>query len=366
MTNTAKRYIVETQKITDNISVIREKAGEAMVYAVVKCDGYGTGCRNLTRVCAENGLRRFAVTEVREAQSVVAETVPEELLMLTSVTSLEDVHALAQCGAAFTVASFADAQLLSDYCAQQGKPLCAHIKIDTGMGRRGFLPEQTEQVISLYYRFPEIHFTGIYTHFGHAFDPKATREQYGRFCAVLAALEKEGINPGVRHCCNSVSTFHHPEMALDAVRVGSALLGRILGGSKFGLQRTGMCHASIECVRELPKGATIGYGGIYRTKKPTRVALCSVGGHNGFGLSLKPGLQSTDTGLLDLLAIIRNRLTKRDVPTVQIGGKRCNVLGCICSEAVMIDVTGVPCEAGDTALFDINPLMLCDMEVEYV
>lgn len=366
MESTVKTYIVETEKIAHNIRLIQERVGEAMVYAVVKCDGYGTGCRNLTRVCADNGLRRFAVTEVREAESVVAETTPEELLMLTSVTRTEDVQALVQCGSTFTVASQADARLLSAYCAQHNMPLSAHIKIDTGMGRRGFLPEQTEEIIQLYYQYPEIHFTGIYTHFGHAFDPKATQAQYDKFLSVLTALEKAGINPGVRHCCNSVATFHHTHMALDAVRAGSCLLGRIIGGGKFGLQRTGICHAPIECVRTLPKGSTIGYGGIFRTKKDTQVALCSVGGHNGFGLRLMPGVQSTSTGLMDLLAIIRNRLTGRDVPTVTVGGKKCRVLGCICSEAVMIDVTGIPCQSGDTAQFDINPLMLNDMNVEYV
>lgn len=366
MENTAKRYIVETDKIAHNITCIRQRAGEAIVYAVVKCDGYGTGCRNLARVCAENGLRRFAVTEVREARAVAAETVPEELLMLTSVTALEDAKALDDCGATFTVASLEDARLLQQYCSAHAKQVAAHVKIDTGMGRRGFLPQQVQDVTSLYYRFPEIRFTGIYTHFAHAFDPKATKQQYEAFCSVLAALEKEGIDPGVRHCCNSVATFRYPEMALDAVRAGSCLLGRILGGSKYGLQRTGMCQAGIECVRTLPKGSTIGYGSIYRTKKETKVALCSVGGHHGFGLSLKPGLQSTGTGLLDLLAIVRNRLTKRDVPTVTVGGKQCRVLGCICSEAVMIDVTNVSCQPGDVAQFDINPLMLNDMEVEYV
>lgn len=366
MKNVTKKYIVEKDKIIHNISVIQSKAGEAMVYAVVKCDGYGTGCANLVRLCADSGLRRFAVTEVREAQIVAGETVPEELLMLNSVKNAEDIAALAAVGTTFTVTSTEDAELLSAYCSNQSCRLTAHIKIDTGMGRRGFLPGEVQSVIDLYYRFPEIKFTGIYTHFGHAFDPKATKQQYDQFCKVLAAIKQAGIHPGVRHCCNSVATFHYPEMALDAVRAGSCLLGRILGGSRFGLQRTGMCHAPIECVRTLPKGSTIGYGGIYRTKKETRVALCSVGGHNGFGLSLKPGTQSPVTGLMDLLAIIRNRLTGRDVPTVTISGKTCKVLGCICSEAVMIDVTGVACEAGDEVLFDINPLMLNDMEVEYI
>ncbi len=361
-----KRYIVERDKIIHNIETIQNQVGDAMVYAVVKCDGYGTGCRNLVRVCADSGLRRFAVTEVREAQTVAEETLPEELLMLTSVTCMEDVTALAAVQATFTVASTEDALLLRDYCQSHSCRLSAHIKIDTGMGRRGFFPENAEEITDLYYRFPEISFTGIYTHFGHVFDPNATKEQYKKFCSVLSALERAGIQPGVRHCCNSVATFHYPEMALDAVRAGSSLLGRILGGSKYGLQRTGMCHATIECVRQLPKGSAIGYGSIYRTKKPTRVALCSVGGHNGFGVSLKPGLQSPGTGLLDLFAIIRNRLTGRDLPTVTVGGRQCRVLGCICSEAVMIDVTSVPCQAGSEALFDINPLMLHDIEVEYV
>ena len=366
MDNHVKRYIVEKDKIVSNISVIKNHVKEAMVYAVVKCDGYGTGCRNLVRVCADSGLRRFAVTEVREAQIVAEETTPEELLMLTSATSMEDVEALAAAGATFTVASAEDAKLLQDYCATKQCRVAAHIKIDTGMGRRGFLPQDHAAVSDLYFRFPEIQFTGIYTHFGHAFDPKATKEQYRQFCQVLDALNKAGIDPGVRHCCKSVATFHYPEMALDAVRAGSCLLGRIIGGSKYGLRRTGMCHAPIECVRTLPKGATIGYGSIYRTKKPTKVALCGIGGHHGFGLSLKPGVQSPATGLLDLLAIIRNRLTGRDVPTVTIGGKACRVLGCICSEAVMIDVTGVDCKPGDEALFDINPLMRNDMEVFYI
>ncbi len=366
MQSTEKKYIVETEKIRKNIACIRERAGDAAVYAVVKCDGYGTGCRALTRVCAESGLRRFAVTEVREAQIVAQETTPEELLMLTCVGSTAQVHELAQCGATFTVASEADAALLHEYCTAHDMQLCAHIKIDTGMGRRGFLPEECGQLPALIRRYPMLRFTGIYTHFGHALDPKATQAQYRRFCEVIQTLCAAGIDPGVRHCCNSTATFRYPQMAMDAVRVGSALLGRILGGERYGLARTGICAAQIESVRTLPKGSTIGYGGIYRTRKPTRVALCPVGGHHGFGLSLKPGQQSLLTGALDTLAIVRNRVTGRDIPTVTIGQRRCRVLGCICSEAVMIDVTDVPCQAGDTALFDINPLMRNDMEVEYV
>lgn len=366
MQSMEKKYIVETQKLQKNIELIRARAGEAAVYAVVKCDGYGTGCRALTRVCASSGLRRFAVTEVREAQIVAQEAAPEELLMLTCVSSQAQIEALAQCGATFTVASQADAALLEEYCAAHDVELCAHIKIDTGMGRRGFLPQEHERLIELYRSAVHLRFTGIFTHFAYALDPKATQEQYDKFCVVLHALAEAGIDPGVRHCCNSIATFRYPQMALDAVRVGSALLGRIPGGERYGLERTGMCVAPIESVRTLPKGASIGYGGIFRTRKPTRVALCAVGGHNGFALALKPGQQSVLTGALDTLAIVRNRLTGRDIPTVRIAGRSCRVLGCICSEAVMIDVTGVPCEAGDAVLLDINPLMRNDMDVEYV
>lgn len=363
---TEKTYFVETDKIAHNIDVLRKRVGPAKIYAVVKCDGYGTGCAAMTRVCAENGLRRFAVTEVAEAQCVAQQTRPEELLMLTAVAGEADMQTLVDCGATFTVAGTADAGRLSDFAESRGLRLNVHVKVDTGMGRRGFLPQQAEEILAVYRDYPALHVTGIYTHFAHAFDPKATKTQFEKFRAVLAALEQAGVDPGTRHCCNSVAAFHHPDMALDAVRVGSALLGRILGGDRFGLRRTGICLAPVESVRQLPGGSTIGYGSIYRTRRQTTVALCSVGGHHGFGLFLRPGCQSPMTGVLDLLAIIRNRLTGRDIPTAKIGGKTCRVLGCICTEAVMLDVTGIPCHPGDIAAFDINPMFLRDIPVRYI
>ena len=359
---------INLNHIEENLKNMQALVGrESRFLAVIKTDGYGHGAVPVAEFLeGKEALYGYAVATIEEALELRGHHIKKPILVL-GYTFPEQYSLLTEHNIIPTVFREDSLQALSEAAVKAGRTIPVHIKVDTGMGRIGFpaevrMAEQVAEAVKL----PHIKATGIYTHFAHAFDPKATKQQYEAFCSVLAALEKEGIDPGVRHCCNSVATFRYPEMALDAVRAGSCLLGRILGGSKYGLQRTGMCHAGIECVRTLPKGSTIGYGSIYRTKKETKVALCSVGGHHGFGLSLKPGLQSTGTGLLDLLAIVRNRLTKRDVPTVTVGGKQCRVLGCICSEAVMIDVTNVSCQPGDVAQFDINPLMLNDMEVEYV
>ncbi len=365
MAGSGKRYVVEKEKIAHNICRVRQTVGDAAVYAVIKANGYGTGCENLAGVCAENGIRRFAVTERREAEAA-AGFPHEEILMMTQVTDPEEIAALDRLGVTFTVASEASAEALAAYCRSRQTQLRAHVKVDTGMGRRGFRAEDIQAVQALYGRYPELDFVGIYTHFCDAADRKLTEGQYRRFQNMLAALKQAGIDPGLRHCCGSGGTFYHPEMVLDGVRVGSALLGRVVGGSKFGLQRTGICHVPIESAGVLPKGATVGYGAVYRTSRETETAVCAVGCHHGLGVSSRAGRQSGMRNIITLLWLVKNRLPQRDVPHARINGVDCPVLGCISAEAVTLDVTGAACKPGDTALFDINPLMLNDVQIEYI
>ena len=281
--------------------------------------------------------------------------------LTVAVALLLLIPELARLGVTFTVASEMDAINLSQYAVK------AHIKVDTGMGRRGFLAEDAQSVVSLYGKYPNIRFTGIYTHFANGSDRKATRLQFDRFRAVLDTLHKAGIEPGLRHCCASTTVFGDEDMLLDGVRIGSALLGRVTGmaGGKE-LARTGMCQVTIEAVRSLPKGATAGYGGVYRAPRDMQVAVCAIGTHNGVGVAPQVGVQQPMKGLRSLLWIIRNRLTGRSVPTALIGGKRCKLVGTVYSETVMVDVTDVPCQPGDTALFDINPILLHDVLVKFI
>lgn len=364
MAQSGKRYIVEKEKIAHNIRCIRQAVGEGVVYAVIKSNGYGVGCRELAGICAENGIRRFTVTGRREAEAAAA--LPhQEILMMTQVRDAEEIAALERLGVTFTVASADCAGILAAYCRSRQTRLRVHVKVDTGMGRRGFRWEDGQAIRTLYGKYPELDFVGIYTHFSDGGNQKLTREQYSRFARVLTLLEEEGIRPGLRHCCGSAATFRHPEYHLDGVRVGSALLGRIVGGGAFGLQRTGMCHVPVESVEILPKGATVGYGAVYRAPRQMQVAICAIGCHHGLGTGGRAGVQSPGKSVVAMLRLLKHGLLRQNLPYAMIHGVKCPVLGCIGTETVTLDVTGVSCQAGDVALFDINPLMLNDVDVAF-
>lgn len=356
-----KIYLVEKQKIAANIRALGDRVGSRKIYAALKANAYGLGAVEMARVCGENGLTNFAVTDVKTAKAVLEAGIPVEEVLLMVSADPSEIPELAQLGITFTVASEQDAINLSEYAVR------AHIKVDTGMGRRGFLAQDAEKIASLYTSYPNIQFTGIYTHFANGGDRKATRLQFDRFRAVLDTLRKAGIEPGLRHCCASTTVFGDAVLLLDGVRIGSALLGRVTGmAGNQKLARTGMCQVTVEAVRSLPKGATAGYGGVYRAPRDMQVAVCAIGTHNGVGVAPQVGVQAPITGLKNLLRLIRNRLSGHTVPTALIGGKRCKVVGTVYSETVMLDVTDVPCQPGDTALFDVNPILLHDVPVKFI
>ncbi|MBQ8974159.1 MAG: alanine racemase, partial [Oscillospiraceae bacterium] len=252
-------YVVEREKLEHNIAAVRERAGDAAVYAAVKADGYGVGCLALARVCESCGIKRFAVTSGQEAAALTRGGVGyEEILMLTPTSDIREIEELSAMGVTFTAASVEDARALSKLWYTCGRKPRAHIKLDTGMGRRGFTAAQSGELAELYDRFSDIEFTGIYTHLCSGYDGRLAKRQYRTFKAVTDALTAQGISVGLRHIASSAALFYQPQMRMDAVRVGSALFGRMAGAERFGLLPTGRCFVEIESVRTLPKGSTVG------------------------------------------------------------------------------------------------------------
>ena len=356
---TSSSYIIEKDKIANNIAQLRHYVGNRTIYAVLKSDGYGLGCLEMAILCFENGLRHFAVCNRKDAETVAAAVPVEELLLLSSADSA-DIPKLADLGVTFTVTSEKDLQFLEYYHAR------VHVKVDTGMGRRGFSMAETEDIIRLYRKYPGVCFAGIYTHFSDGTNRRTTQLQFSRFQSVLKALEQKGIQPGIRHCCASTSFSMDVNMLLDGVRIGSAFLGRFKNAEEKGFLRTGFCCARIECVRQVQKGTTIGYGSIFRAKKTMRIAICPVGTHNGFAIAAQIGKADLIKRIWILIQKTRNMLTNRCFPGAVIHGMWCPVIGRICSEAVMLDVSDVVCNPGDIAVLDINPLYLYNVPIEFV
>lgn len=357
---TSKCYVVEKQKVGHNIQLLRQRAGSRIIYAVLKANGYGLGSAEMAKLCSACGLRRFAVTELCDAEKIAASGVEmDELLLLTSAFP-QEIDRLIELGVTFTVASQEDAANLA------GRQVRAHIKVDTGMSRRGFPAEDPQTIAALYEKYPDIQFTGIYTHFANGYDRKGTLAQFDRFRGVLQTLEEKGIAPGTRHCCSSPAILGDEAMLLDGIRVGSALLGRFSDTLNMGFQRTGVCYVPVESVRQLPKGAQVGYSGLFTTRRPMTTALCPLGLHNGFGHSYLTGTVRPGVEIFQALSAFRKRIRGDGVPGGILNGHRCKALGSICSEMVILDVTGVPCKSGDMVQFDINPLMLNDVPVLYL
>ena len=200
-----KRYLVERELIQNNIQVLQKKAGSAVIWAVLKGNGYGLGLLPMAETCRAAGLDHFAVTEIAEARALREggfETEP--ILMLQPTADADEITALLPLHVIFTISSTEDASVLAGLAAQAGVTAEAHIKIDTGMGRYGFLPEEMEKITPVYHYMDTIHVTGIYTHLHSAFcDKKATKAQIESFNRVLAALREAGIEPGMAHILNS-------------------------------------------------------------------------------------------------------------------------------------------------------------------
>lgn len=361
-----KAYIVDAAALRRNLKKLTKLAGSTPVWAVLKGDGYGLGTVPMAALCSDAGVTRFAVTELREARALrVAGFSDAKILMLRPTTDPDELRQLLEMDVVLTVSSASDADILREIAKRRCRPAEVHVKIDTGMGRYGFLPDERSEILSVYADRRSFSVSGIYTHFSSAAcDKRRTFRQAKRFQSVLDVVLAAGYAPGEAHCCNSPAFLLYPKLSMGGVRLGSALLGRLCCPGNFALEHVGWCETTVEELRELPKGATCGYGALWRAKRPTRIAVLPVGWYNGFGC----GRLCSCAGFFDFLrqarAALRELLFGRNL-RVEIGGRSCPVIGRIGAMHTVCDVTDIDVRPGDTAVFDINPLMCKGMDVVY-
>jgi len=359
-------YVVEKEALEGNIRVIREKADGVPVWAVLKGDGYGLGIVPMAKLLREQGILRYCVTEVGEVRALRDAGFQEEkILMLRPTADRAEIEQLLDLNAIFTVSSRDDAVALNGIAAARSTVAEAHIKIDTGMGRYGFLPGEMDKLVQVYQYMDSIAVSGVYTHFACAFcSRRKTEQQFERFQNVLNQLAGRGFETGEVHCCNSSAFFRFPDMYLGGVRVGSALLGRLSLRGSFGLQRVGWCESAVGEIRWLPKGEGTGYGGAWRARKNTRLAIIPVGWYNGFGVEYGRDVFRLRDCLRGGLSYLKAWLTGKKL-WVKINGQRCPVRGHVGMLHTAVDVTKTECHAGDPAVLDISPLFQKGMDIEY-
>ncbi|HCR39060.1 MAG TPA: alanine racemase [Synergistaceae bacterium] len=317
------RMEVSLDNLRYNYRLIREHVKGARVIAVVKANAYSLGIIQASWALRGAGADFFAVATPDEAIEMREGGITSPVLVLgTSPYSVAGEYVRLGIRSAITDPMMARA--LSAEAVRQGRKAFVHIKIDSGLGRIGFIPGYTLEAVEDIVSLPGIEAEGAFTHFALADtgDMTYTREQYSRFLKALEQLSSKGIRFRMRHCCNSAATLETPEMALDAVRPGHIIVGMYPSPEVKRSIIVKPCFefkTSIGLIRELPPGTGVSYGLDYITEKNERIAQLPIGYADGYYRELwNKGAE------------------------VLIGGVRCPVVGRICMDQMMVNVTAVP------------------------
>ena len=298
---------------------------------IVKADAYGHGAVSVARKLEQLGAEYLAVACLDEAAELRQAGVTAPILIL-GYTPVENAGLLLDYGITQTVYDGEMAKALSAAATAAGKRLKIHLKADTGMSRLGWLcsdPAATAEAMAAVCALPGLEAEGIYTHFANADgDEDYTMAQFTRFLDLLAALEERGITFPIRHCAASAAVLNFPCTYLDMVRPGVALYGHYPDPSCEGLDGPGLrpvmtLKTRVASVKEVPAGTPVSYGCTHVLDRDTKLAALTIGYADGL-----PRLCS------DRLEVL-------------VGGKRAPIVGRICMDMCMADVTGLEVLPGD-------------------
>jgi len=352
--------LIDKENLKNNIELIKciSRESNTKIIAVVKGNGYGIGIVEYTKLLIENGIDFFAVASVDEAITLRNAGIENEILMLTPIAIKEDLEKLIENNITLTIGSDKVTKLVEEICNAKQKDVKAHIKIDTGFGRHGFLYSDIKEVINIIKKFNKIKIEGIYSHFATSLakSRKYVDVQYKRFENVINELEKNNIEFKFKHICNSTAFLKYSDLRLNTARIGSAFLG-MTGNSNDKFKMVSKLKTKVIEIKELPKGFDIGYGTTYKTKRNTKIAIIPVGYQDGLGMTIKDQrfkfLSKVKKIINNLLGILNT-----DFEKVCINGKMYNIIGQIGMCSSIIDITGSNIKEGEEVYINIRPLFV--------
>ncbi len=316
--NGRNQRIIDPEAITRNLLRIRaslpQKTG---LIAVVKADGYGHGAVQTAKAAIQAGAAMLAVASVSEGVSLLENGIRGIPVLVLGAVMSNDVaegiaHRLIQ-----TVCSPEMVFLCEQAAKETGNVAEVHLKVDTGMGRIGVRTEtETKSVLEALAACPHVKMTGAFTHFSDADGDESglqyTERQFERFIQLTEALPK-GI---VRHCANSATIHRMPEKALDLVRAGISMYGYPPVPTDLPLEPCMKWVAQVSYIKDIGPGEYLSYGRTFQSDRPMRVATVTCGYADGY--HRKASAQAE----------------------VLIRGKRFKVIGRICMDQMLADISG--------------------------
>ncbi len=317
---------IDLNAIANNTRRIKSMVGaDVQVLISLKADAYGHGALKVARTTLHNGASMLGVATLSEATPLRQGGITAPILVFGYVPSWQMREAVRQ-DITVTLYSSEAAQSLSRAAVALGKTVKVHVKVDTGMGRLGIREEQMDEIVTLIREIrvlPGLVLEGLYTHFAMAdtLDKTHSLLQLERFQHVLHVLDEQGLRPPLVHASNSAATLSFPEARFDMVRPGIAIYGldpsaevRIPTGFRPALA----FKTLVAQVKLIPAGECISYGCTFITERPTLVAVLPVGYADGF------------------------RRSPYNWGSVLISGQEAPLLGRVCMDQCMVDVTDIP------------------------
>lgn len=325
--------------LKENLKKLRDCTSTGTdIMAVIKADAYGHGALKVAHLYRDEGISRFAVALIQEGIELRENGINEQILIIGPILE-DEISELIRYNLTPTISSYYQAKKLNDIVAlhDKKKKLNIHIEIDTGMGRLGFIVNgETAPDIVKISQLPNISIEGIYTHLATADrlkDLTYVEMQYEKFMTVLQQIEDAGVYIPLKHMCNSAATINFPKMHLDMVRPGTALYGLYPGpemavNPKVELIPAMSIKAKLVFIKSVPIGTKVSYSGTFETKRPTVIGVVPMGYVDG----------------------VSRQLSNKG--NVLLHGRRCQIIGNICMDQFMIDITGInnP-QIGDEVVF---------------
>ncbi len=297
--------------------------------AVVKANAYGHGLVQVARTALAAGATWLGVALPEEGIALRQAGINAPILVL-GPTSPEQAPLVSTNGLSQTVFSRSSLDTFSREGKAGGHPVPVQVKVDTGMGRLGVQPDQALHFLHQVSETAGVHLEGVFTHLARADDPDPdpTFKQLAIFGQVREAAVAAGLDIPLWHAANSAAAWRFPESHLDMVRAGIAIYGLApFPGFSAGLHPALTWKTRIAFLKEVAAGTPLSYGSFYTTTGRARIATLPVGYADGYSRSL------SNTGL------------------VLVGGRRVPVVGRVCMDQLLVDVTGVPaCQEGDEAV----------------
>ncbi len=310
---------IDTAAMSANARELKKWAGDAVLLAVVKAQGYGHGPVQAAAAALAGGATWLGVALIEEGEELRRAGISAPVLLLSEPRS-SGMSAAAEADLRPTLYTREGVDAAAKAAAGRSRPWPVHVKVDTGMHRVGATPHDAVELARDVAARPELHLEGFFTHFAAADEPErseVTRRQLHEFRAVVKRLADHGVRPDLLHAANSAGMLHHPDARFDLVRCGITLYGlppaaglQVLADLRPALS----LKAEVSFVKELAAGEAVSYGLRWAAPADTVVATLPIGYADGVPRSY--GARGGQ---------------------VLLGGRPCSVVGTVTMDQLMVD-----------------------------